>query len=75
MDDIIKAIENDVFHIRKRGADYLLSVVINSIIGNHTSAILQINDSLDDLEDDLLSFSTNKNLGIEIQTTRNNISH
>ncbi|WP_287826978.1 magnesium/cobalt transporter CorA [Bacteroides sp.] len=70
MDDIIKAIENDVFHIRKRGADYLLSVVINSIIGNHTSAILQINDSLDDLEDDLLSFSTNKNLGIEIQTTR-----
>lgn len=70
MEDIIKALEQDVFHIRKRGADYLLSVILNSITANYTTAILQITDYLDDLEEELLSISTTKNLGIEIQTNR-----
>ncbi|MDD4055428.1 MAG: magnesium/cobalt transporter CorA [Bacteroides sp.] len=70
MDDIYFAIQEDIFHIRSRGADYLLSVIINSIIWNHTSAILDINDDLDDLEEDLLSINSTKNQGADIQTIR-----
>lgn len=70
MDDIFNALKNDVLRIRHRGADYLLSVIINGIIANHTTALLELNDSLDDLEDELLMIKNSTNFGAIIQEKR-----
>ena len=70
MDEIIEAIREDVLRIRQRGADYLLSVLINSIVANYTSIVLEITDSLDDLEEELLSISSDQRTGGDLQYTR-----
>ena len=70
MDDIFAALKKDVLRIRHRGADYLLSVIINGIIANHTTALLELNDSLDDLEDELLTIRNSANFGAIIQAKR-----
>lgn len=70
MDDIVEAIELDTLRVRKRGVDYLLSVILNSIIANYTTAILHINDTLEDLEEELLTISSDTTIGAQIQTNR-----
>lgn len=70
LDEVYSAIENNVLRIRQRGADYLLSVIINSIIANHTTALMELNDSLDDIEDELLTIKSSKNFGAIIQEKR-----
>ncbi len=70
MDDIFKAIQADVLRIRERGADYLLSVMVNSIVANYTSVVLTITDALDDLEDELLAMASTQRTGSELQNTR-----
>ena len=70
MNDILEALELDTLRIRKRGVDYLLSVILNSIIANYTTAILQINDTLEDLEEELLTASSDTTIGAQIQTNR-----
>ncbi len=70
MDKIISALEQDTLRIRQRSIDYLLTVVLNSIVTNHTTVIMDINDNLDDVEELILTNTTYNNLGIEIQKNR-----
>ena len=54
-DDINAALRNDVLKIRSRQTDYLLSVLLNSIMTNYISTISSIDDALEDLEEELLN--------------------
>ena len=70
MEKIIAALEQNTLRIRQKSVDYLMSVVLNSIVSNHTQVILDVNDNLDDLEELILTNTSAQNLGIEIQKNR-----
>lgn len=69
-DDVSAAIRNDVLKIRNRPTDYLLSVLLNSIMGNYISTISSIDDALEDLEEELLTITNENDIGIQIQSLR-----
>lgn len=69
-DDVSIALRNDVLKIRSRQSDYLLSVLLNSVIGNYTSMVSDIDDALEDLEEELLRISDGDDIGIQIQSLR-----
>ena len=56
--------------IRSRLADYLFSVLLNSVISNYSSNITSIDEQLEELEEELLTISNNKEIGIQIQALR-----
>ena len=66
-DDINAALRNDVLKIRSRQTDYLLSVLLNSIMTNYISTISSIDDALEDLEEELLTITDENDIGIQIQ--------
>ena len=67
-DDINAALRNDVLKIRSRQTDYLLSVLLNSIMTNYISTISSIDDALEDLEEELLTITDENDIGIQIQS-------
>lgn len=69
-DDVTSALHNDVLKIRSRQSDYLLSVLLNSVMGNYISTVSTIDDSLEDLEEELLTISDGNDIGIQIQALR-----
>lgn len=69
-DDVSAALRGDVMKIRSRQTDYLLSVLLNSVIGNHIAIISSVDDALEDLEEELLTISNSKDIGIQIQSLR-----
>ncbi|HJD76466.1 MAG TPA: magnesium/cobalt transporter CorA, partial [Bacteroides reticulotermitis] len=69
-DEVTVALRNNVLKIRGRQTDYLLSVLLNSIIGNYISLISSIDDELEDLEEKLLTISDGNDIGVEIQSLR-----
>lgn len=69
-DDIATALRSDILKIRGRQSDYLLSVLLNSIIGNYISIVTAIDDQLEDLEETLLTITDEKDIGIQIQSLR-----
>ena len=69
-DDISSALRNDVLKIRSRQTDYLLSVLLNSVMGNYISTISSIDDALEDLEEELLTITNGDDIGIQIQALR-----
>lgn len=69
-DDISTALRNDILKIRGRQSDYLLSVLLNSIMGNYISTISAIDDALEDLEEKLLTITNGNDIGIQIQSLR-----
>ena len=69
-DDVSSALRNDVLKIRSRQTDYLLSVLLNSIMGNYISTISSIDDALEDLEEELLTITSGDDIGIQIQALR-----
>ena len=54
-DEIYTAIENDVLKIRTRSSDFLLSVILNSVMTSFMSIISDMEDKLEDLEERLLT--------------------
>lgn len=69
-DDVSSALRNDVLKIRSRQSDYLLSVLLNSVMGNYIYTISSIDDSLEDLEEELLTITNGDDIGIQIQSLR-----
>lgn len=69
-EDVIKAIDKNIFKITQRQSDYLLSVILNSIITGYVSIVNNINDQLDDLEERLISLDGNNVSIAEIQVFR-----
>lgn len=68
--DVSTALCNDVLKIRSRQADYLFSVLLNSVMANYISTISSINDALEDLEEKLLTITEESDIGIQIQALR-----
>lgn len=68
--DVATAIKNDVFNIRNRQSDYLLSVLLNNVMGNYKKTITEVEESLEEMESSLLSITTSNNIGARIQTYR-----
>jgi magnesium transporter len=69
-DDVVCALRNDILHIRNKQTDYLLSVLLNSVIANYRQMILSIDEQLEDIEELLLTYTAKRDIGIEIQTLR-----
>ncbi|NDW11953.1 magnesium and cobalt transport protein CorA [Bacteroides sp. 214] len=69
-DDISTAIKSNTLRIRQKQSDYLFSVVINSVVGNYINIVSTIDDSLEDLEEELLKITNAKDIGIQIQSLR-----
>lgn len=68
-DDVTSALHNDVLKIRGRQSDYLLSVLLNSIMGNYIATVSTIDDS-PRLQEELLTISDGNDIGIQIQALR-----
>ncbi len=68
--DVTSAILHNVLKIRERQPDYLLSVLLNSIMGNYGLLVNTIDDALEDLEEELLTIHSNRDIGIRIQRLR-----
>lgn len=69
-DDVTSALHNDVLKIRGRQTDYLLSVLLNSVMGNYIATVSDIDDGLEDLEQELLTITEGKDIGAQIQSLR-----
>ncbi len=69
-DDVNSALRNDVLKIRSRQTDYLLSVLLNSVMANYISTISSIDDALEDLEEELLTITDGNDIGVQIQALR-----
>lgn len=69
-DNVYRAIKSDILKIRSRQTDYLLSILLNNVMGNYTAIITSIDDQLEDLEEELLTISNNKDIGFQIQALR-----
>ena len=65
-DDIQKAVEKNVLKIRNRQSDFLLSVMLNSVMASFMSILSDMEDRLDDLEEALLSPEPENTPGIDI---------
>lgn len=70
LDEIIKAIQKNIFKIRSKGSDYLADVILNHIIGNYITVLMKIDSELDDIESDLVSGSADMELMLKIQKER-----
>ena len=73
LNDINTALEKNVLKIRNRQSDFLLSVILNSVMASFISIISELEDGLEDLEERLLLPEQTDIPGIEnIQQYRRN---
>ena len=71
--EILSALDKNVLKIRNRQTDYLLSVILNSVMASFMSILTTMEDELDDLEERFLSSDSYEDPGIdEIQAYRRN---
>ena len=71
--DIVMALNKNVLKIRNRQSDFLLSVILNSVMASFMSIISAIEDDLEDMEESLLSPDENSPTIDDIQQYRRNI--
>lgn len=69
--NVVEAIKNNVMKINSRQVDYLLSVLLNNVMSNYTTTVSSIDDSLEDLEEILLTIAEEgEDIGAQIQMRR-----
>lgn len=72
--EIQAALENNVLKIRNRTSDFLLSVMLNSVMANFMSVISTMEDELEDMEENLLTPESRNGLKLEdMQPYRRNV--
>ena len=69
-DDIVIAVRNNILKIRGKQSDYLLSVLLNHVMANYAHTVSSIDDSLEDLEEQLLKATDTDNVGMQIRSLR-----
>jgi magnesium transporter len=69
-DDIIHAIKHNTLKIRGKQSDYLLSVLLNNVMADYTQIVSSIDDSLEDLEEQLLKATDTDDIGVQIRSLR-----
>lgn len=67
---IVNALHTNVLKIRSRQSDYLLSVILNSIVSNYITVVNTIDDALENLEEELLNTTAGSDIGAQIQSLR-----
>ncbi len=68
--DVTTAIQSNILKIRTRQSDYLLSVLLNNVMGNYRTIISTMEDSLEEMESRLLTISPASDIGSSIQMQR-----
>ena len=63
--EIHTALKNNTLKIRNRQSDFLLSVMLNSVMASFMSIISRMEDQLEDMEESLLSPQTRSGLKLE----------
>lgn len=53
-DNVWTALKNNVLKVRERSSDFLLSILLNSVMGNYMTVLSSLEDELEDLEESLL---------------------
>ncbi|WP_321479416.1 magnesium/cobalt transporter CorA [uncultured Bacteroides sp.] len=69
-DDVTNAINKNILKICDKQSDYLLSVLLNSVMANYISVVSNIDDELEDLEEHLLTINNKYDIGARIQSLR-----
>lgn len=69
-DAVMNVIAANVLKIRTRTADYLLTVLLNSLVTRYIFVAAAIDDELDELETDLIASSADRDIGAQIQSLR-----
>lgn len=74
LNEIVSALNNNVLRIRSRQSDFLLSVILNSVMTSFMSIISKMEDDLEDMEERLLSPEQGSGSSIEaIQPYRRSV--
>ncbi len=68
--DVEQAIRGNILKIRERHSDFLLSVLLNGLVGNCMSVVSRIDDALEDLESALFDNAPSLDAGIRIRLLR-----
>lgn len=69
-DGVVRALQDNVLKIRTRSSDYLFSVLVNELVSSFVSVAMNISDALDDLEDVLLTATTDPSINLQLQQQR-----
>jgi len=69
-DDVTTAITTNILKIRNKQSDYLLSVLLNSVMGDYISVVSRIDEALEELEEKLLTINNRRDIGARIQSLR-----
>lgn len=69
-DGVVKALQDNILKIRTRSSDYLFSVLINELVSSFVSLAMNISNKLDDLEDALLTATTDPGINQQLQQQR-----
>lgn len=69
-DGVVKALKDNILKIKTRSSDYLFSVLINELVSSFVSVAMHISDTLDDLEDVLLTTTTDPDINLQLQQQR-----
>ncbi len=68
--DVEQAIRGNILKVRERHSDFLLSVLLNSLVGNFVSVVSRIDDLLEELETSLFENDRDRDIGIQIRLLR-----
>ena len=68
--NVKEAINDNKAQIREKNSDYLLSVLLNNTIGSYITLLLQLEDTLGELEDTLLEQTEDKDIRLQILKAR-----
>lgn len=69
-DGVMKALTDNVLKIRTRTSDYLLTVLLNTLVAGYASVASSLDSELDELEIELISSTDDRDSGARIQTLR-----
>lgn len=69
-DEVKQAIRNNILRIRERKSDFLLSVLLNSLVANYASVVSHIDDALEELESALFDDTEGRDIAIRIRLLR-----
>jgi len=69
-DGVMKALTDNVLKIRTRSSDYLLTVLLNTLVSGYASVASCLDNELDELELELISSTDDRGSGARIQNLR-----
>lgn len=69
-DEIAKALHENILKARSRGADFLLTLLLNHLAAHYVSLATDIGEKLEDMEEQLIADRNTGEIGAQIQTQR-----